>query len=208
MRLILLSDNDIIIKLACCELLDEFVKSFGAAESDFRVLASARFKVSPKNKQMVAEHGIVAVQRAHEFICRLQVIEVPADSDDERLALARPGIDPGEQILFSASRNYPKFSILTGDKNSLRTLLSALKIDSVKKRLAGRVECFEAIMLKILTKPKFALLLPRIVAGAKCDTALQVVFGLGLETTYEKAIEGLNHYLSALRAQTGKLLAD
>ena len=55
MGLILIGDNDIIIKLACCDMLDELPRLFGVEETDFRVLESARFNVSPRNKKLVAK---------------------------------------------------------------------------------------------------------------------------------------------------------
>ena len=40
--MIVLADNDILLKLACCDLYAEFLSSFGATHSDVRILNTAR----------------------------------------------------------------------------------------------------------------------------------------------------------------------
>ena len=120
----------------------------------------------------------------------------------------RPGIDAGEQVLFSATRNYENFYLLTGDKTSLRALQNAPKLDAVKQRLAGRILSFEAVLMGLLSKDNFAEHLPGIIAGASCDIALQASFGSDMQTTYDGAIEGLTSHYIALKKETGNLLGE
>ena len=59
----------------------------------------------------------------------------------------------------------------------------------------------------MIRKGNFESIRERVVAAQKIDTVLEVVFGMGLETTEAKAIEALNYYIDGLRkAITGDLL--
>jgi hypothetical protein len=58
----------------------------------------------------------------------------------------------------------------------------------------------------LVRRGNFSAIREKVVSGEKIDKVLQVAFGLGLETTPEKAIEALEAYIGGLRAKTGSLL--
>ena len=117
------------------------------------------------------------------------------------------GIDPGEAILFSATAAFPDFLLATGDKRSLK-VLAELPANSVTARLAGRVICFEQVLIRIHASFGFDHLRDKVVPVVDCDTALRAVFGSGLDAVEGIVLAGFASYIRHLRNETGSLLVD
>lgn len=208
--MICLTDNDIILKLACCDLLSEAIAAVGVTLADVFVLNSAVHKLlSPKKpgkgkvKQSEPEY-----ERLRAFFAAVQVIDV-APPPDEQLAFNDViGIDPGEAVLFSAMGVYADCILATSDKRSLIALCGASGevCLSVRHRLKGRVICFEQTILRIIDRMGFAPVLEKVVPARHCDTGLRAVFGSGLSATESGVREGLSSYIENLRRQTFEIL--
>jgi hypothetical protein len=64
---IYLSDNDIIEKLAVCDLLDETLDSFGASPSDVYVLSTLKFRIGGKRRAK-SEQRLARIFHTHILI--------------------------------------------------------------------------------------------------------------------------------------------
>lgn len=205
--MILLSDNDILLKLAICDLLDETIADLGATHGDVAVLGTARFKlgIAKQPDKTKARIGEAAFERLKSLFDRVQTIGAPAP-DELNLFDDIVGIDPGEAVLFAASAQYPDFRIATGDKISLRALKANPICEPVCSLLVGKVVCLEQVVLRLIDRCGFTPILNKIVPVRTCDTALRSIFGSGLSATEENVRAGLSAYVNDLRKDTGELL--
>jgi len=205
--MILLSDNDILLKLAIYDLLDETLAELEAAHNEVFVLGTARFKlgVARKPERTKTKYGEAVFERLKTFLEQVQTLGDPA-ADELRLFDDIIGIDPGEAVLFSASAQYAEFHLATGDKMSLRALHAHQACRLVCSRLTGKVICLEQIIARLIDRCGFVSVLNKVVPVRGCDTALRAVFGSGLSATEENVRAGLESYVNDLRKDTGKLL--
>ncbi len=142
------------------------------------------------------------------FLDRVGVIDTAPPPDEQRLFDDALDIDTGEAILFSASAHYAGCLVSTGDKRSLRALATLPNAQPIIDRLAGRVICFEQIVLRIIDRFGFDLVRSKVVPASDCDTALRAAFGSGLEATEESVRHCLAAYIGYLRDETGPLLIN
>lgn len=208
--MICLADNDIILKLACCDLLSEAVAALGVTLDDVLVLNSAVHKLlSPKKPgKGRVKQGEAEYERLRVFFDSVRVID-RAPPPDELFAFNDVlGIDTGEAVLFSATGVYADCLLATSDKRSLIALCGAGGeiCGRVRERLKGRVICFEQTILRILDRVGFAPVLAKVVPSRHCDTALRAVFGSGLSATETGVCVGLSSYIEDFRQKTVDLL--
>jgi hypothetical protein len=74
--------------------------------------------------------------------------------------------------------------------------------------LAGRVICFEQMVLLLIRRLGFERVKAQVVPMRECDTALRVCFGSGERATEENVVMALSGYIEDLRGQAPGLLAD
>lgn len=208
--MICLTDNDIILKLACCDLLSEAVDALGTTLSEVLVLNSAvHVLLRPKQPgKGIVKQNQPEYERLRTFFDAVRVIDI-APSADEQLAFNDVlGIDPGEAVLFSTTGVYADCILATSDKRSLIALCGASGevCGRVRNRLKGRVVCFEQTVLRIIDRLGFVPTLAKVVSGRHCDTALRAVFGSGLSAIESGVREGLSSYIEDLRRQTFDIL--
>lgn len=208
--MICLADNDIILKLAYCDLLVEAVEALGTSLSEVFVLNSAIHKLlSPKRPgKGRVKPGEPEYERLQTFFAAVKVIDATPDPAEQQAFNDVIGIDPGEAILFSATGAYSDCLLATSDKRSLFALCGATSdvCKNVCGRLAGRVICFEQVILRIVDQRGFPAILVKVVPARQCDTALRAIFGSGLSATEVGVRSGLASYIDDLRRQTGTLL--
>jgi hypothetical protein len=200
-----LMDNDAILKLAATQLLEDWQKQVSRPGHEIRVAASAKHFFR-KNKDLPLRYGAAAIPAAIAFAERATTVSEAAHPKEFELLNGVPGIDPGEAILFSDAVGLPEYVVVSGDKIGMKALQQAAGCDDIRRRLKGRVIAFEQVVLALLQGGNFTGIREQVVAAERVDKVLQVAFGLGLETTLEKATEALEHYIAALRRQTGDLL--
>lgn len=208
--MICLSDNDIILKLAVCNLLDEAFTALGAKREEIYVLPSAKhvlLKPIKKPDEAKSRLGEAISDRLHAFLDSIQVISVAPSAAEQQIFEDIVGIDTGEAGLFSVSAHYPEFLLATSDKNSLRALSASPACQSICRRLAGKVICFEQVVLRLIDRFGFDPICDKVVPARQCDTALRAVFGSGLDASEDSVRAGLTSYITDLRNQTGGLLA-
>jgi hypothetical protein len=193
-RKVVLADNDIIHKLACCGLLQELLQWLGVPPAEVWVLPSMRFMLRKKLKADAA-----ALVELEWFL--LQVSDLPA-ADINMLALFPVEMDVGERQMLAILVNTPDVEhMVTGDKRALRLIGSMCGKDpALDHRLnQARVDCLESIMLSLIDQFGFDAVNAKVLRGLKSDKVLQASFGL-------KKLEGnsrdaLTHYLNEVRSE-------
>ena len=209
--MIVLADNDVLFKLAQCDLFAEFLAAFGVAPADVRVLRAARFSVASKRHR--SRVGEEAFARLAGFLAG--VADIAAEPDPAAVAaLAEQtdkNIDAGEAALFAACPAIPGSVVVTGDKRSLAGLAAAGASDAVCAALctalARRVVSFEQVLGRVLEHAGFEAVRDKLVRGRECDRGLAVWLGSGLDADEVGFRAGLASYLSELRRASGGLLA-
>lgn len=202
--MIVLSDNDVILKLAVCDCLDDAVAALGCSIGDVFVLPTARPVLAP----LAESYGEVVVSRLNEFLVRVRTVDWELPIDELQVFEDTFGIDPGEAVLFSASATLSDFLVVTGDKASLTALAAAAGCEAVVRRLTHRVLCFEQVISRCIKHFGFDHVKQKFARGRHCDMVLRAVFGSGLAATEESVADGLDSYIRDLRSRSGDLLID
>ena len=210
--MIVLADNDILFKLARCDLFDGFLASFSITVDDIRILKSARFSIRSKKHRNRIDGESLA--RLTAFLNSVRDVE--AEPDPTTIAALNEqtdkNIDAGEAVLFSICPLIPESAIVTGDKKSLAGLTAASRVDTVCaglcNALAGRIYCFEQVLTRILDHFGFEAIRQKLIDGRECDGGMALWLGSGLDATETKFREGLTSYLNDARRLSGTLLAN
>lgn len=206
--MICLADNDAVFKLAACNLLNEALEVLGLSRDDVYVLNTVKYQLRKGRSlnRLVEKYGVEGLNRALEFVLSVNEIQGEPDIDELHLLSTIEDIDAGEAVLFAATRTLDDFIIITGDKKALKAIGKAAGCTFLRKRLEGRVLCFEQVVALILRTQGLDTIKPGIVSALSCDTALRVAFGSEMDTTLDGALDALDYYVSELRMETGALL--
>jgi hypothetical protein len=198
MRKVVLADNDIIHKLACCGLLQELLQWLGVPPAEVWVLPSMRFMLRKKLKG-----NPTASSDLEKFL--LRVSDLPAANID-MLALFPLEMDVGERQMLAILVNTPEVEhMVTGDKRALRLIGSMCANNpALDQRLdQARVDCLESIMLALIDQFGFDAVNAKVILGLKSDTVLQASFGVKkLEINCR---ESLTYYLEDVRREASFL---
>lgn len=205
--MILISDNDILLKLSACHLMEEAVVALESALADVYVLSTARYKISrDRGGKLQSQYGADGVAGALAFIDSVSEIDQEPLPGEQVVLAQVEDIDPGEQILFGATAYFNPFLLATGDKRSLRALWSAPACAPICVRMSGRVLCLEQIVSRLVPHLGFDEIRSRIVPARECDTVLKAAFGSGLQAEESQVLQHLANRVMELRADTGHLL--
>ncbi len=199
-RKVVLADNDIIHKLACCGLLQELLQWLGAPPAEIWVLPSMRFMLRKKLKTDTA-----ALAELNQFL--LQVSDLPA-ADIHVLDLFPLEMDVGERQMLAVLVSTPEVEhMVTGDKRALRLIGSMCATDAaLDQRLEdARVDCLESIMLALIDLFGFEAINAKAMRGLQSDKVLQASFGAKKLEVNSK--EALAYYLSDIRRDAAFLNA-
>jgi hypothetical protein len=202
---IALLDNDIILKLAVCDLFWEAMSSLSLERSDLRVLTNAKYvfqksrRVKQQYPQEIREVAIAIVSECHT---------IEANPNNELSQLQIEGIDPGEVILISATLSLEFFYLVTGDKRCLQALAREEQVREIYKRLQGKCVCLEQLIFKLIETKGFDRILAKILPALEYDTSLKAIFGSGVQSTEENVVQALQAYIEDLQAKTNGLLID
>jgi hypothetical protein len=202
--LIYLTDNDIVEKLAICDLLDDALTAFGATRADVLVIPTLKNRIgigAPRPK-VVKRRGAEVAARLVEFLGTVREITDYSPEDHQLLEDLDDSveIDPGEIILLSATSRIQEYLLLTGDKRCIRAVATRPECADIARRIQGRVVCFEQIICRIINAEGFGRVRAKVVPVLQtCDTALRAAFGSGLNSTQENTIACLESYIAQLR---------
>jgi hypothetical protein len=175
---IVLADNDIILKLAQCDLLDSLPDLLGAPIESIFVSTTARYQLLPKNpEKLLSKCGNEeTVLRLRRFLDAVK--DIPAIENLELLTRvsAVPNIDAGEQQLFVACISDDTSTLITGDRKALRAVISCKEtVPELHTGLIDRVVTFESSLLLALNVFGFAVLKQKLLSCPKPDGVLKQV---------------------------------
>lgn len=190
--MIVLADNDIIHKLACCELLPELLNWLNAPPTQVWVLPSLPFMLRRKLKADTS-----ALTCVEDFLLKVQPIPAAPLPLVERFSQ----LDTGERQMLAVLVDNEKVSkLITGDKRALKLISEMVLTDSnLSRRLdETQVDCLESIMLGLIDKFGFAAINAKAIRGLTADGVLSMTFG-GMRTQTH-AVEALSSYLADVRA--------
>ena len=211
--MICLADNDYILKLAACDLLEEMQTLFGAERNEIYVLPSAKFKFKRDTKKQLAQKyseaglacAIVFVESVQEIIQK-EDAETALMSEVKDPQTGKEQIDAGERVLLASTHLWDDFMLMTGDKRCLYALASAPSCATIYARHCGRVVCLEQTILWLIQRLGFPCLLQKVVHASGCDTALRSAFGSGFAATQQNVEATLQSYVDDLQRRTGGLI--
>jgi len=193
--LIVLADNDIILKLAQCDLLDVLPEILGCDETDVFITDAAKYQLLPKKpaKALSKCGNEETVVRLKAFLDTTQTL--PAVKNEALLAQLEDidNIDGGEKFLFAAAVEINNPLLITGDKRALKALLAHQKqLSTVFSSLQNAVVTFESAVLLAMDKFGFAIVKQKLLGSPKPDGTLRLV--LRSETLEADFIECLCSY--------------
>jgi len=200
---ICLCDNDIIYKLASCDLLDDTLKALNLTRHDVYVLPTAKYKFGITKRKISKRKQLYppdVVTRLREFFTNVQELEVPGAAEDLQILSGIDGIDSGEAILFAASSRYERYLLATGDKNSLRALATTAVCRPIALKIRGHVICFEEIICRVIRHFGFSYVKEKVLSSIGCDNALCVAFGSGRDSVEANVLAALTSYVDELRS--------
>lgn len=200
--MIVLADNDIILKLAQCDLIGDLADILGEPVDEIFATPTAPYQLLPKKADKALEKcGCEAtVQRIKNFLNAAS--EIPAIQDDLLLQalVSINGIDDGEALLFAAATELPTPMLITGDRRALCALLANHdRLLTVSAALQGKVVTFESAILLALRKLGFAIVKQKLLSSPKPDAMLRLVLKSDMResdlveclTSYSKEVEPL-----------------
>ena len=201
--MIVLSDNDIVLKLAAFDLLDAALSLLQVAPSDVFVLDTAKYVFRKNRDKFAGKYTLAGMDRAIAFVENArQVTEAPDIT--ARTALANiEKLDPGELILYLTAVAAPGSLLLTGDKNSVRALATNPVARPTFEQLTQHVICLEEIIRALITTVNFQTVRASVVPVRECDKMLQSVFGSGMQASEAPVLETLASYIADLERDTG-----
>jgi hypothetical protein len=220
-------DNDIILKLATCDLFQDTIKTFDIEPTQVKILDSFKYKFKRETKrkrgnkanqtpQYNIEKALEVTQdfaSLNESIFNQDILDIYTElvNYSNNLNDKDKTIDKGEAILISYVSYYNQQGesnyLLTGDKRCLRALVNSEFTDIIQS-LNGKVWCFEQLILKNIENNGFEFVKNKIIPvlnNYKPDTALKAAFSND-KVTQENSILTLKSYVKSLREETGYLL--
>ena len=190
--MIILTDNDIIHKLCCCDLLVELLQLLESPPNEIWVIPTMKFKV-----RSLLKNDNASLARFNAFITHIRDIPVASTESLDRFV----GLDVGEQALFAVFvENSNNARIVTGDKRAISDVVKICQNDnSLEQLLAGKVDCFENIMLGLIDMFGFEAINLKVTNNKGIDKVLAVIFGN--TRNEEHARDALNSYINSLKTE-------
>ncbi|CCD84882.1 protein of unknown function [Bradyrhizobium sp. ORS 285] len=212
---LMLVDNDVLFKTSCYDLAPELISILACGSRDVASLALAKFVL----KRKIEKSGkIVDRQRASKSLDTVLASITSLEPDDAELGLAAQyeehalsagyAFDSGESQLLAVLVNRAAKAMVTGDKRAIAAAWRLATDLGIVPALAGRIACFEQVMLCICAKKGGAAVAASVCAEAAVDKAMSICFGCSSTFDEQNSEEGLNSYVEHLRGNSGELLGD
>ncbi|ORJ23735.1 hypothetical protein O1V64_04255 [Rouxiella badensis] len=148
--MIVLSDNDVILKLAQCNLLSQLPVIFNQPPEQIFINPAARFQLLPRNIENAIRKfgGQNVYEQVDAFIATVQDIPEVQNTQLIELLGSVPGIDVGEQLLLASCIENPEAIFMTGDRRCLSAIVANQPaLDVIHQRLMDAVITFESSLL-------------------------------------------------------------
>lgn len=193
--MIILSDSDVVEKLAYCELLLEFLQLLKCPPNEVWVLPSLHFRLKRRLKD--CPH---ALRNVEQFMARVRRVPPAKVETLDRFT----SLDVGEQQLVAVLCDEPRVKhLVTGDKRAMDKIAALSFGDAhLKSRLdATSIYCFESVMIALLKSRGFSVMQARVL---KWSRSVPQIDGVALQAfpaggTVDDANRVLNDHFSRLR---------
>lgn len=204
--MVLLIDNDAILKLASYGLLDVAFSMFNIQPKDIHVLATAKYALLPAQGRLRRCKTEECANRLESFLAKVNKLTPDGvDAGILDMLIAKPGIDAGEALLIGVAASDSDSYIITGDKRALEALQMGEGLDNVRNALAGRMLSLE-LLFSFLVEGDFAQVQESVRNQPGVDKALTNAFGVSAPVDLASVRAALDSYVSYLRRSTGTLL--
>lgn len=183
-QLTLLVDNDIVIKLAKMDCMDDALASIDRKVTE---LGSLGFMLRYMGKTSEAKRlqlagNQVAADRLNEVLQRIKEIE-PTPAQQQRAALilqqallAELDLDAGEVGLMAVGVDVAEVEFATGDKRALRSLPRISQMESSLLALKKRIICLEQIIRKLCDRFGLQRVRRAVAASPRADEVVSSVY--------------------------------
>ncbi len=207
--MIVLADNDVLLKLAQCDLFEEFLTAFQVTAAEVAITRRTRFSIKvPRHRKKLGQENF---GRLEAFLEKISDVHDEPTPSAIAFLTDQIGIDAGEAVLFAICTQRENCIIATGDKQCLLGLREAATTDqdceAICQTLSGKIFCFEQIIHRILGHFGFETVREKLIRGRECDAGLRLWLGSTLDANEDRFREGLTSHLDDLRRNTGNLLA-
>lgn len=208
MALPLIVDNDAILKLSACDLLNEFMSLIGCTPQDAFVLDAARYAFRRQRDRQrpedIEKYTLAGLERAVTFAESATRIQSPPDPRIQEILTDISNIDPeGDLGLVDKAYALKDSILLTGDKRCIRAIAANEPIRFIYESLATRVVCLEEVVRALIVALGFDKVRDAVVPVTQCDIMLRVVFGSGMQATEAAVLEALASYITELESALG-----
>lgn len=190
--MIVLADNDILIKLAGCNLLQEFLDLLKTSTNNIFITNEAKYSIPKKAKKKISDD--LVRQELCNFIADLQILPM-VDANLLAQIQAFDNIDGGEALLMLSMHHYPNANFITGDKRCLEALIQnkdKAPLTEIFNLLKNKVYCFESALLALIDTHGFDYVNQKIMNKSTDDGVLKLAFGQNKNET--DCIECLSSY--------------
>lgn len=199
--MIILSDNDIILKLAGCNLLSQFFEILKADSKDILIATNASYAL-PKQakKKLKNEDAVNTVTQFVKKVGRISTVNPDLLSEIQGFK----NMDGGESLLMVAAHENPDLLFATGDKRCLQSLIehqSFEPIDQIFKSLQGRVYCLETAFMLLIENLGFEDVNQMVINRCVDDGVLKLAFG------HERNVDNATDCLKSYCGELSSLLA-
>ena len=123
--MIVLGDNDVLRKLARCDLFTEFLQAFGVSFSAIFILNTTHHAL--QSNRVRKQLGEDSFHRLKAVLGAVQIIQSVPDPNELISLTEQPNLDTEEAILFSVAHQQSDTLLATGDKRSLQALTKACR---------------------------------------------------------------------------------
>lgn len=178
--MIVLSDNDVILKLAQCGLLQYLPDILHKTIDSIFVSPTARYQLLPRNtdKGLRKCGNQVIYDNLERFLGSVREIEEIQNEELFNLLGEIPHIDVGEQQLLASCVENPGSLFMTGDKRCLQAVMANQKIiATVHSRLMNSVVTFESALLLSINVLGFEQVFQQLRSNPNPDSMLKLAMG-------------------------------
>lgn len=175
--MIVLSDNDIILKLAGCGLLTQFFEILEAQFQDIFIATNAGYALPKQARKKLKDDGAIqAIVHFVENVSRVPVVDTNLLGEIQGFR----HMDGGESLLMVAAYENPNAYLATGDKRCLQSLIDhqlSKPIDRIFRSLKGRVYCLETAFMLLIEYLGFEKVNQMVLDCSMKDGVLSLAFG-------------------------------
>lgn len=191
--MILLSDNDLIVKMAQCDLIDDTLEMLELTYKECFILSSLKYSLRLDDPDLSIRKyfgSCQAYDRASQVVNSCSCIsEMPQENIELLVHMQEiTEIDPGEFILLQqAKHHYDKsleYKLFTGDKRALSAICEYEHFE-IFGFLKRNIICLESCLLDLIHYRSFEYINTKLITARsqiddkKFDTVLRMAFGSG-----------------------------